>query len=298
MKTDRRICISVSDAEQLTSVYRSGIAVDEIMMDLSMVLSYLDKDESGNALGQMMRNGIEYDIMLPWIMREEDHNPIVHDMEMVLEKGYRLGFTGVLVRNLEELAFLNLHGYQGKIITDYGIYLWNHEALAFLEKDDFGKRRFDVYSFPFELNSHEIRNLRQSSTSDLPAAICLYGRIPMMISAGCIRKTQGKCTGQKGQNYNVTAQLTDRIKHTLPVTCFCRYCYNVIWNSMPLSLHKQFKDIIKMQMAEVFRIDLQMEDTQEADAVLAFWKAILQNEQTGNPPYDDYTTGHFKRGVE
>ena len=48
MKTDGRICISVSDAEQLTSVYRSGIAVDEIMMDLSLVLSYLEKDVSGN----------------------------------------------------------------------------------------------------------------------------------------------------------------------------------------------------------------------------------------------------------
>ena len=298
MKTDRRICISVSDMEQLTSVYRSGIDVDEIIMDMTMILPYLTNAAATSELERFMRDGIEYDIMLPWIMREEDHNPIVHDLEMVLEHGFQLGFTGILVRNLEELAYINLHGYEGKIITDYGIYIWNHEALSFWEKDNLGKRRFDVYSLPFELNSHEIRDLRQMSNAELPSAICLYGRIPMMISAGCIRGTKGECTGKRGQNDTITAQLTDRLRHTLPVTCSCRYCYNVIWNNVPLSLHKQFDDIIRMQMADVFRIDLQMENTQQADAVLAFWKAVLQNERMGNPPYDDYTTGHFKRGVE
>ena len=298
MKTDRKICISVTDTEQLVSVYRSGIAVDEIMMDLSMVLSYLTDNGSASDFKQWIRDEIKYDIILPWIMREEDHNPIIHDMELVLENSHKLGFTGLVARNLEELAFLNLRGYTGRIITDYGIYIWNHEALSFWEKDDLVKRRFDEYSIPFELNSHEIRDLRQLSTSDLPAAICLYGRIPMMISAGCIRKTQGECTSKREQNYAVTMQLTDRMKHILPVTCACRYCYNVIWNSVPLSLHKQFQDIVKMHVAETFRIDLQLENAQQTDAVLAFWKAILQNEQTGNPPYADYTTGHFKRGVE
>ena len=71
----------------------------------------------------------------------------------------------------------------------------------------------------------------------------VYGRAPMMISAGCVRKTSGQCKGSG----DAFLQIRDRMGETFPVRCVCGrdrdLCHNVIFNSVPLSLHAAWDDM-------------------------------------------------------
>lgn len=129
----------------------------------------------------------------------------------------------------------------------------------------------------------------------------VYGRIPMMVSANCVRKTTADCF--RGSGHTVT--ITDRMQHDFPVMLNCRYCYNVILNTVPLSLHKQIPLMVRDSMAEAFRVDLTTEDAQETEAVLAYWKRLIKKAKfdkakakVQTPPYEHYTTGNYRRGVE
>ena len=59
----------------------------------------------------------------------------------------------------------------------------------------------------------------------------VYGYLPMMISAQCIRKTTLGCSGKPEIMW-----LKDRKEMRFPVVNQCRFCYNTIYNSAPLSL--------------------------------------------------------------
>lgn len=192
-------------------------------------------------------------------------------------------FAGILVRNMEELAFLKREGYDGKIITDAGLYVWNKKAA------DFFCGKADFYTLPFELNSGEQSNVRSRKSFQI-----VYGRIPMMITANCIRKTRGECF--RGKEFLLkkeeTLILTDRYGKGFPVVTDCRHCYNTIYNSVPLSLHKE---VIKQ--AGRYRLDFTTEDEKETRQIIEYFCRIYV--QAGEePPYKDYTNGHNRRGVD
>ncbi|MCH4191169.1 MAG: hypothetical protein LKF52_02590 [Butyrivibrio sp.] len=299
MKTDRiRLYISIMNQEQLTALCESEIRPEAVYLDMNMVLPILQGDRLPEELERLRNDAVHLRIALPHVLRQEDALPSQADMELVIQKSTDDGFDGVLARNLEELAFLTESGYEGAVLLDYGVYIWNHGAESFILYDESGKKRFDAFSIPYELNVHEIRDLAKRKDPDVPAALCVYGRIPMMISASCLLKTSGKCSGKNGQNAVQKTQLEDRMSHLMPVSCICRYCYNVIWNHLPLSLHRQMDEIRKTDIANIFRMDFTTEDKKQTENVLTFWNEIIQKRQMGNPPYEDYTTGHFRRGVE
>lgn len=133
---------------------------------------------------------------------------------------------------------------------------------------------------PLELNSRELGEI-----SDRDSVQIIYGRYPMMTTAGCLHRTLKRCRKKSEQWI-----LRDRYRKEFPVKNYCRDCYNVIFNSQPLWLLDQ-KDALQRLGVGAYRIMFTTEDGRMVREVLDGW-------MTGQRLRTDFTRGHFKRGVE
>lgn len=219
-------------------------------------------------------------VALPHVIRRRDR-AYLDRLFLVLFREKQL-FTGVLVRNLEGMGVLRSRGYRGDIYTDFGFYIWNRETLQGWADSLSG------FCLPIELKSSEQRTLLAMEEPDTPIPPCeklIYGRIPLMITANCVANTVSGCQRERKVLF-----LEDRYKKQFPVELNCAHCLNLIYNSVPLSLHKEFS---KWKGKVWARIDFTVESGKETQEILEFF---LNGGQ--NPPYKEYTTGHEKRGVE
>lgn len=207
------------------------------------------------------------------------------------QKWLEQGMKGFLVRNLESYAVLKKMGYGGKCILDASMYTWNDQSVDFWREE--GVLRNTV---PLELNEGELKH-RDNTSSEL----LLYGYIPLMLSAQCVRKNLFGCTGK----YE-TAYLKDRYNSEFPVKCSCdpwgknisekaKYCYNIIYNSIPYGLPGE-KDQVKKLNLHSLRLAFTIEEPEKAKAILKEFLTVYQ--ENGKPSGRRYTKGHFKRGAE
>lgn len=221
-------------------------------------------------------------LALPYVIRQRDDS-FLDRIEDLLKMSV---FKGVLVRNLEEIQFLKDRFPAVKRVSDAGLYAWNGKALQVLEKDC--KESY----VPCELDIHELTELAEGA-GGRALAISVYGRIPMMISANCAANTMEGCRRKvkKREQRTEFTVLTDRYGKEFPVYLNCIHCYNVIYNSIPLSLHQNV-DRIKEAGLFVFRLDFTTESGDETEKIIRFWAG------NGDRPYEEYTKGHFHRKAE
>lgn len=207
------------------------------------------------------------------------------------QKWLEQGMKGFLVRNLESYAVLKKMGYGGKCVLDASMYTWNDQSVGFWREE--GVLRNTV---PLELNEGELKH-RDNTSSEL----LLYGYIPLMLSAQCVRKNLFGCTGKCE-----TAYLKDRYNSEFPVKCSCdpwgknisekaKYCYNIIYNSIPYGLPGE-KDQVKKLNLHSLRLAFTIEEPEKAKAILKEFRTVYQ--ENGKPSGRRYTKGHFKRGAE
>jgi putative protease len=227
------------------------------------------------------KNSTEFYLAFPYIVRKRSYGE--------LEKLFSLlklpAFDGVLVRNLETLAWLSDKKYGKKIVTDINLYAWNRYAYEFL------KEKADEIYFPAELNVHDMKELTKSGAlEEGEASVMVYGRLPMMVSAGCIRKTKEACSHTSGYD-----RITDRMQKQFPVYHDCTNCYNIMYNSVPLSGHKLFEN--RLFVPGKSRLDFTLESGAEAEKVIMYFQKLSEGDYEA-PFYKEFTTGHLKRGVE
>lgn len=215
----------------------------------------------------------------PYIVREKDDKTLF-DVEDAYKEQL---IQGVLIRNLESLAILKDSIAKKDLELDYGVYVWNHEALDLLSDKASG------ICLPVELNKGEWEELITYEKQKMRLSAVVYGRLPMMITANCLQKTSDGCRGKSG-----TVMLKDRYGKEFPVYHDCRHCYNIIYNSVPLSLHRAFSE--ELQEALHCRLDFTLETAKECLKVTEYFQKI--SVQYEAPFYSEYTTGHYKRGVE
>ena len=215
----------------------------------------------------------------PYIVREKDDKTLF-DVEDAYKEQL---IQGVLIRNLESLAILKDSIAKKDLELDYGVYVWNHEALDLLSDKASG------ICLPVELNKGEWEELITYGKQKMRLSAVVYGRLPMMITANCLQKTSDGCRGKSG-----TVMLKDRYGKEFPVYHDCRHCYNIIYNSVPLSLHRAFSE--ELQEALHCRLDFTLETAKECLKVTEYFQKI--SVQYEAPFYSEYTTGHYKRGVE
>ncbi len=221
--------------------------------------------------------------VLPYIIRKRD-DKYLEQLSELLNDPHKL-FNGCMVRSLEGYAYLKMKGYQGAISSDAGFYIWNQYSLTYWQD------KLSSFCLPWELNAGEQRTLLTACSKGFAEKI-VYGRLPMMITANCVVRTVSGCV--HAPDADNTAYLTDRYKKHLPVAVNCRHCMNIIYNSVPLSLHGTFDKWVDLTHC---RLDFTVEDKEQTNQVLKYFTAFTHG-QHSELPFTEYTTGHDKRGVE
>ncbi len=245
---------------------------------------YIDSDlylrEHEQIIRQFLKHSdYEYALALPYVLRARDEN-YLQRLETSLRNDGNV-ISGFLIRNLEELAYVrDLQGVYF-IVPDTGLYCFNSESIRFWTQYS---REFYL---PYELNAREASKLTETAEKmRMASSMVVYGTIPMMITANCLKKTSDRCTKEK-RGAIQKSSLKDRYGTNFPVETNCEHCYNIIYNSVPYSLHTKPKEVTGIG-AKVLRYDFIMESADECRRIL-----------TGRTfPFKEYTTGHLKRGIE
>ena len=250
---------------------------------------YLDFDLRGEeeerafyAVAEKLRaSGKEVWAALPRICRKETLLRLEGEFPAL-----QRSFDGYLVRNYETLSFLMESDpcWRERFCLDSNMYVMNREAKAFYR--ELSGQSVGVYTAPLELSARELSEL---SVSDM--TLLVYGRLPFMVSAHCVRKTMGLCKGREAKEQEPVV-LTDRRGKRLLVKQYCRDCYNVVYNPECLSLFGEEDEIASLKPWAV-RVDFTFETPEEAGQILRI--------AAGGAPAlckEGYTRGHFRRGVE
>lgn len=273
----REIQVSIDSLEQLKVVlskqYVNRIFVsDEIAFDeevINLVREYRQDLKEQNQKSHIC-------LAMPYIFRERAMR--------IYEKYYDAlckSYDGVLIRNWEGMQWLKARKYDGEICSDYNLYGWNN--LAVKELAGMGIAR---YTSSVELNYHELGEV-------MPAGdLIVYGYQPVMITANCIKRTTEGCQGKDGLLF-----ITDRLGNKFPVKNYCKYCYNIMYNSSPLVLLDQKKEIRSLNVPGI-RLNFTLENAQEMERILEKYKGVFLEEKEIPMPDREFTRGHFKRGVK
>lgn len=251
--------------------------VRRIYADSAMGGELLDEPGALELCQSARRAGKEVFLAMPHIFREETERLFLKRYPAVLEEA----FDGVLVRNLESLQFLKKCGFDRTVILDHNLYVFNHRAKEFWKR--YGA---DGFTVPLELNRSEIEKLGAEE-----GEMILYGYLPVMISAQCVTNTASGCKKQEKM-----VVLKDRFRHSFAVRNRCRECYNVIYNSAPLYLLDQKKELEELGCCTV-RLQFSGESKAETQRILKKYRKIFMEDGEAEPLPDTYTRGHFRRGI-
>ena len=191
------------------------------------------------------------------------------------------GFDEISVSGFEALAFAGETLPGVPVIADETFYAFNPESARALHEAGIAR-----VSVPYELNYREIRDTGFSGQE-----MTVYGRVPMMVSAGCLKKTAGQCDRTPSVLY-----LTDRTGSRMPVTADCAVCMNTVYNHVPTALAPYSGQVLQLGLA-VLRIVLLEETAEETEALLSEYERVfLAGAEAAREPFP-VTRGHFKRGV-
>lgn len=222
-------------------------------------------------------DGVQYFLAMPYIFRE---NTIKRYEKMYteIEKKY----DGILIRNWESYAWLKQHEYQKEIRSDYNLYIFNRKTKEELRRLGIARGTASV-----ELNDRELARIGIEEQ-----VFIAYGYQPVMISAGCIQKTSASCDGKGG-----VLSISDRYQKKFAVRRYCRDCYNVMYNSAPLFLADKAEEVHALAPAEL-RLDFTTESSGQVKEICHAYTLAFEKGCKIEPPMQDYTRGHFKRGVK
>lgn len=240
----------------LTAVYLDGESLEEELPGL---------------LGLIHGAGLRAYVILPAIFRMDTAKRYEKNQRFWTE----LETDGYVLKNPEEYEFLRSAGWIGEQILDHNVYTFNMRSRKFWREAGIA-----MQTNPLELNRAELREISGGDSIQV-----IYGRYPMMTTAGCLHKTLNQCVKKPGRWI-----LRDRYQKEFPVKNYCRDCYNVIYNSQPLYLLDQM-DALSSLGVGAYRMMFTTEDPGETREILESWLS-------GKRPEGEFTRGHFKRGVE
>ncbi len=262
---------SVRTAEQMEVILEEE-AIGRIYADCTMFPRIWEKDSYVEWITKVHAAGKEIYLVMPYIFRERTRK----QYEAAYNRIFGAGWDGILIANYESFAFLKEHGYTGRIMTDYNLYEFNQESRKFWKE----KGVFE-FTAPVELTERELQDLRVKD-----GEVIVYGYLPMMISAGCIQKTTRGCLKKSGQT-----TITDKYRNPFVVKNECDYCYNILYNYVPLYLGDRMEEVYQIGPGRI-RLMFTTERQQEVRQILS---AYFEGKEL---PEGTYTRGHWKRGIK
>ncbi len=268
---NQEIIVLVSNREQLeAALAESRITTVYLDIPRGSSESVLEACKTAKQAGKKVF------LVLPHIFRKKEREKY----QAITDKIKPEMLDGFLVKSMEELTFLKENGLDKKyeVRLNYNLYVFQPWAKNFYREK--GYSRFTV---PVELNEEEIKSLGVNDCDFI-----IYGRLPLMVSAQCVRENVMKCSGGKKTDGIV---LKDRMGAEFPVRQNCDFCYNTIYNSACFSLLGT--DVQTQFTPAGWRLDFTLETKEEMQEVLrAFFDGDLISLK------GPFTKGHFKRGIE
>ena len=280
------------DGAVMTVQLSNPAGLEEVLSSAVVDTVYLDSAgvEFSDLSGLSQRchqKGKKVFLVLARIWRE----PAIEEWKRQYELVKHASLDGLVVGSLDALETLARMECRLPLVIDHTLYSWNREAKAAIAKIT-QQRKLKVLRLtaPLELNEKE---LHQRGCED--SEVLIYGCLPMMVTAGCIRKTTGYCNHK-----NERIWLKDRKSVSFPVACCCKYCYNVIYNSLPCSLLDK-KEQIDALKPQAVRVAFTVETPQQIRLVLKNleygWGPKEMNTEKPEWKAGPITRGHFTRGV-
>lgn len=270
--------VSVETREQLETVLGSDIP-ESVYIDSS----FMSMTELAGLCSKEKEKKLFY--ILPAVFRRKTVQSYTAEYRSLKT----IPWTGFVVKNLESYQWLLEMGNDKPVILDANLYTFNRRAA------DFWKKHPGVLfeTLPVELNYRELKERGCEG-----AELIVYGHLPMMTSAGCVYKTLKRCRKNeqnplKPEEYY---RLKDRKNMKFAVKPVCRECYNVIYNSQPLSLLNLRSQVASLAPGAL-RISFTLENAAKAKQVLESFENNYRN-NAAVEEFTDFTRGHFKRGVE
>lgn len=215
-------------------------------------------------------------IVLPFILRthgitylEQLFNQI--DLNLV---------EGFLVRNIDEINYLNEKNINN-FYVDSSLYVFNKYSHCLIKQ-----LGAELITNPFELNYGELMNV-----SAFDNELIVYGKIPLMISAGCINKTLRECDHKQ-----TSITIRDRKSADFTVMNSCNFCYNIIYNNLPVSLLSNKGKVDRVAKHNI-RLNFTTENQDEVKEILDKYVKVFYYSEYSDE-ISNYTRGHFNRGVE
>lgn len=298
-------CI-VSDKVQLLSALDREY-IDIIGLELSS-FSYGEMQDNIHLIGARKKKVY---IALPYICREKAISDFNKNIDFFVETINEI--EGFIARNYEEYIFfsrlLGERGIKRHFVLDTNVYMFNEKSLEYAAELSGKYKNIITPTLPYELNQKEIRymvseidkkakisNYADIAVEEIPKKTVdvrmeIYGYIPVMTTAGCIKKTMNICDKKADFKY----RLKDRMNNYMWIATNCRYCYNSIYNSVPLYLGNDLKDFLHMNINH-FSIRFTMENEKETKDILDRVEDALKGKESSNTK-TDFTRGHFRRGV-
>lgn len=271
----------LADCEKIDRVYLEADLVSRVPGDLTLQ----------QKLRGLSAHPCRLMIALPPIIRSDD-KAFLNKLWEIYDRNRAL-FAGFLVRSMDGLGFLDITGQavaSPAVYGDAGLYIWNRKSLECLMRvggeGALPAAGLDGFCLPYELRASDQHRLLEEN--QIPCEKIVYGRIPLMVTANCVFNTIDGCSRDREPE---TCFLVDRLGKRFPVLKNCRHCMNIIYNSLPLSLHSELS---KWRSTVDFRLDFTIETGEETAEILRYFTEGAQGER----PYGEYTAGHEKRGAE
>ena len=268
----------VSTTEQLRAVLRKGDCISRVILDSSVSAP----EDWAEAKEQAESSGKQVFFAFPPVFQEKARQYFLK----TLPELRKAGFSGFLLRSLEEFAFVRESGLQGICQADHSIYAFNSEAKHVLLSGG-----FDLLTLPLEHSSKDSRAMGAEGME-----LIAYGYIPMMVSHNCVHATLEGCDRKCRP-----LVLIDRLSHEMRHVNDCRFCLSTIYNCVPLYLLDCMDEIRALRPGSL-RISFTYESGQEAEAVLRLANEAAKAFTAGlsGPAFmnGNYTRGHFRNSVE
>ena len=282
-KEDRGVHVLVSNHDQFGAVIHNT-HITEISVESSWL-------HDPNQLDSLIRMAHRSDrpkkltVALPHMVRfdgQTDFVPEVFDKEWI---EYLNRTDGVLIRSIDEAAYMKENGLTVPMKADFLLYAFNSASVRFLAENG-----IDGCCYPLELHHKDIRDteyeiMRDVSLSSFEREVLVYGFVPRMISAQCIKKNSSGCAHSSG-----FSTMTDRKGEKFRVQNRCDSCYNILYNSVPVSLHTRLA-ALKQLNGTGYRFDFTTESPDLVREVLGLFTGECETCSYR------YTKGHWDKGI-
>lgn len=272
-----RLYASVETVQQMEPLLKIS-QITGIYLDSTCLPVPLKRYQAEEWVDRCRREGKSCYYIMPYIFRKSVRELYEHQESLEA----LMLFDGIIFKNYEEFFFLREHKIQCDLIPDHNVYTYNRYAKEFWRMQGIERN-----TAPLELNNRELAK-RGCADSE----ILVYGYLPMMVSAQCVRNNTSGCTKKSGLLY-----LKDRKGKKFPVKNHCEFCYNMIYNQVPLVLLDNKKELDELKPYGI-RLSFTMEPPEQVKRIAEVFAERFFDERIAEFDFGDFTRGHFKRGVE